>query len=195
MAASLTMLTGKHAGRVVPLFPQVPMLIGRNDDCNIRLRTDLVSRHHCTIEYTQPEWLVRDLGSSNGTFVNGTRVIGLTALSNGDRLSIGPIHFQVAIARDKPVMPEEEWVEDDADSGVIANWLVEETGASPIKKTTVLSDEQRAALQDLAGPKMKQTPAAPGAASPGAAPPAPGQNVVSAEALNALRKMNRGGQR
>jgi pSer/pThr/pTyr-binding forkhead associated (FHA) protein len=181
MAASLTMLSGKHAGRSVPLSPKVQAVIGRNDDCNVRLRTELVSRHHCVVEYSHPDWVVRDLGSSNGTFVNGTRVLGPTTISNGDRLSIGPIHFQVAVEWIKQEPDSEEL---DQDSGIIAGWLAEE-GASPIKKTTVLSDEQRAALQDLAGNKPK----APVPKAPVPKAPSPG---VPVEALNALRRMQRG---
>ena len=125
MPATLTMLTGKHAGRTGPLSPTHQVVFGRNDDCNVRLRTDQVSRHHCVIEYSKPDWIVRDLGSSNGTFVNGVRVMGPATLANGNRLSVGPIQFQFAVEKERAPEPD---IDEDADSEMIASWLAEDDG-------------------------------------------------------------------
>ena len=54
--------------------------IGRHDDCLIRIRSSQVSRRHCELHLDRGKLLVRDLGSSNGTFVNGKRVLGQQAL-------------------------------------------------------------------------------------------------------------------
>jgi pSer/pThr/pTyr-binding forkhead associated (FHA) protein len=70
-------------------------LIGRGIDCDFRLRVSEVSRHHCLIRTTADEVSVFDLGSSNGTYVNGQRVLSQTPLHTGDELRIGTCTFVV----------------------------------------------------------------------------------------------------
>lgn len=50
------------------------ILIGRGEGCKVRLRSDLVSRHHCVLAHVGGSWHVRDLDSANGTFLNGEAV-------------------------------------------------------------------------------------------------------------------------
>lgn len=73
-------------------------IIGRRQDCDLRIPTRDVSRRHCELcpGEKRSELMVRDLGSSNGTFVNGKRV-SETTVSPGDRLSVGPVTFVVQI--------------------------------------------------------------------------------------------------
>ena len=70
--------------------------LGRRPEADLRIAARDVSRRHCQIVISDDGVLVRDLGSSNGTFVNDKRVAE-TALSAGDRLSVGPIAFVVQI--------------------------------------------------------------------------------------------------
>ena len=66
------------------------LLIGRADDCDIRIKNSAISRHHCAIEALEDdEWVVRDLGSTHGSFVNGER-ISETEISPGLTVSVGP---------------------------------------------------------------------------------------------------------
>jgi pSer/pThr/pTyr-binding forkhead associated (FHA) protein len=67
-------------------------VVGRQTDCNPRVPAVDVSRRHCEIAIDGDEVRVRDLGSRNGTFVNGQRVDS-AALSAGDILTIGPLVF------------------------------------------------------------------------------------------------------
>lgn len=69
--------------------------IGRHDDCLIRIRSSQVSRRHCELVMEGEALMVRDLGSSNGTFVNGKRVLGKQALKGGDVLTIGGVTLRV----------------------------------------------------------------------------------------------------
>lgn len=69
-------------------------VVGRKDDCEIRLDHKSVSKHHCVIVRTDGLLLVRDLGSTNGTRVNGTRVRRAALLPN-DRLSFANFHYRV----------------------------------------------------------------------------------------------------
>lgn len=70
-------------------------LIGRGDDCDLRLHVSEVSRHHCMVRLQGGEVTIGDLGSSNGTYVNGTRVLSQTALHTGDEIRVGPCNFVV----------------------------------------------------------------------------------------------------
>ena len=71
-------------------------LIGRRNDCALRIQAGDVSRQHCQIALAEEEAVVKDLDSSNGTFVNGERVDEVK-LSAGDQLMIGPVVFVVQI--------------------------------------------------------------------------------------------------
>ena len=72
--------------------------IGRHDDCLIRIRSAQVSRRHCELFEDKGKLMVKDLGSSNGTFVNGKRVLGQQPLKAGDVLSIGGVTLRVDLA-------------------------------------------------------------------------------------------------
>lgn len=71
-------------------------VIGRRQDCDLRIQTGDVSRRHCLVSVEDEEALVQDLESANGTYVNGER-ISEKQLSAGDRLKIGPAVFIVQI--------------------------------------------------------------------------------------------------
>ena len=70
--------------------------LGRHDDCIIRIKSSQVSRKHCELFEAGGKLTVRDLGSSNGTFVNGKRVLGQQPLKVGDELTVGSITLRVA---------------------------------------------------------------------------------------------------
>src|SRR6266436_5338934 len=70
------------------------MLIGRQEDCDLRLDHKSVSKMHCVLVKTDGVLLLRDLGSTNGTRVNGTRVRRAALLPN-DKLSVANFHFLV----------------------------------------------------------------------------------------------------
>ncbi len=72
------------------------LVIGRRQDCGLRVPLEGVSRQHCQIQLADKAVAVRDLDSSNGTYVNGQRV-NQQALSAGDRLQVGPVTFTVQI--------------------------------------------------------------------------------------------------
>ena len=64
-------------------------VIGRSDDCDVVLPERQVSRHHAEIERDDRGYVLRDLGSKNGTFVNGQRVRGGPyRLSDGDEIQV-----------------------------------------------------------------------------------------------------------
>lgn len=70
------------------------MLLGRHPECDIQLNSRRVSRRHCCIARVNNRLLIRDLGSTNGTRVNGQRVREAW-LQSGDELLIGAYRYRV----------------------------------------------------------------------------------------------------
>lgn len=74
-------------------------LVGRNEDCDLTLDHKSVSKQHCVLVKTDGLVLVRDLGSTNGTRVNGQRVRRAALLPN-DNLAIANFKYQVKFGED-----------------------------------------------------------------------------------------------
>ena len=70
--------------------------IGRNNECAIQIKLGVVSRRHCEVVVKEGKVKVRDLGSSNGTYVNNRRVKS-AELQAGETLTVGPVIFTVVI--------------------------------------------------------------------------------------------------
>ena len=72
-------------------------VIGRGADCNLRIASSSISRHHCKISITPTEVFVRDLGSSNGTFVDGTQIEPNedVLVPSGTKIALGSVKFRV----------------------------------------------------------------------------------------------------
>jgi pSer/pThr/pTyr-binding forkhead associated (FHA) protein len=71
-------------------------VVGRLPECALRIQTADVSRRHCEFTSAADGLSLRDLGSSNGTFVNGKRVAACK-LAPGDQIAVGPVVFVVQI--------------------------------------------------------------------------------------------------
>ena len=92
----LIVVQGKPEGKTIPIT--VPVFrIGRGVDCHLRPNSEEVSRTHTEITLTDTEAIVRDLGSRNGTFVNGQLLSEPHKLTSGELLKVGPLTFAVAI--------------------------------------------------------------------------------------------------
>jgi len=87
-----------------PLTPGT-LVIGRAQDAAIRVDAGGVSRYHARIVVKDTEASVEDLGSKNGTFVDGKPVSGRHVLANGSEVRIGPVAFTFVLA--SPTMPTE----------------------------------------------------------------------------------------
>ncbi|MCA9042418.1 MAG: FHA domain-containing protein, partial [Planctomycetaceae bacterium] len=84
-----------EGGNATPYeLSQDELTIGRHPDCEIYLNSDMVSRRHARVFSRGGQVFIEDLGSGNGTFVNGKRVVQPTAIKNEDRVKIGPILFR-----------------------------------------------------------------------------------------------------
>ncbi|OAT81415.1 FhaA domain-containing protein [Desulfotomaculum copahuensis] len=86
-AARLEITAGPQQGRVFTLENR-PLVIGRRDTCDLVLADTSVSRRHAQISFRQGEYVITDLGSTNGVYVNGVRV-NSKVLAPGDTIKIG----------------------------------------------------------------------------------------------------------
>jgi serine/threonine protein kinase len=92
-------LVSEETGKRVRLFNATTVL-GRSQECDLVVRAAEVSKRHCRIVLTADEVVVEDLGSANGTCVNG-RPVERAVLADGDRLDLGGHIFQVRLAKRK----------------------------------------------------------------------------------------------
>jgi pSer/pThr/pTyr-binding forkhead associated (FHA) protein len=96
MSAELEFLQGETPGRKVALTG-AELTIGRDSTANLILSHPNVSRQHAKIIYQGDTWYISDLGSTNGTIVNGRRISASPLqLRHGDLIEIGPyvLRFQ-----------------------------------------------------------------------------------------------------
>ena len=81
--------------------------IGRHSECGLRVGSPKVSAHHCVILVRSDGVRIRDLKSTNGTFVNGRHALGDQLLATGDKLRIGPFLATVEIQETDAVSERE----------------------------------------------------------------------------------------
>jgi pSer/pThr/pTyr-binding forkhead associated (FHA) protein len=132
----LKVLHGVHPGKEYAFHTHTVCTVGRGKDCLLQLPCDLlhldVSRRHCLFDIDAPEVRVRDLGSRNGTYVNGKligqRCGGLPpsevweselpehALEDGDEVRVGETVFRVNISS----MPHDTLTEEIAEECVLS---------------------------------------------------------------------------
>ncbi|NET00206.1 MAG: protein kinase [Sphaerospermopsis sp. SIO1G1] len=117
---TLTIIQGKLSGKQYSFESRSTCIIGRNHDCNLQLANEIdmtISRYHCLLDINPPDIRVRDLGSLNGTFVNGRKIgqrkrnqtaqEGLKLnfpeydLQDSDEIKLGDICFKIAIEAEK----------------------------------------------------------------------------------------------
>jgi DNA-binding CsgD family transcriptional regulator len=104
-------------GRELRALDSERVTIGTLESNDVVVDSDGVSRVHAVLEQIGDAWCVRDLGSRNGTFVNGDRIIGDRALHSGDEIVLGRLRLlfrgprrgqeTAAIAKPPPLTPRE----------------------------------------------------------------------------------------
>ncbi len=102
MRVTLKVIAGPHTGRVFTFDQHETFLIGRSESAHFCLPEDrFFSRHHCLLEIAPPQIFLRDLGSTNGTFVNGIRVDAVH-LKSGDLIQGGETVLKVEVSVEQP---------------------------------------------------------------------------------------------
>ena len=159
MQVQLKVVNGKQSGHLITIN-RPKFMIGRAEDCQLKSRNELISRYHCVILTEEGYVGVRDLGSRNGVFVNGSKIEEETELRNGDRLTIGPLEFEmlITVAMSTGKKPKVESIAEVVARTVeqssltaaanggddVSNWLLSEdaTEASPAEPTITMSREE-----------------------------------------------------
>jgi predicted component of type VI protein secretion system len=95
MKLSLVVASGVHQGKAIAV-PGTQFVIGRDEGCHLRPASPAISKKHCILFVRGERAFVRDMESTNGTFVNDEQIAGERELADGDRLRVGPLDFSVA---------------------------------------------------------------------------------------------------
>lgn len=156
----LIIQSGKHKGKKLKLGePQV--IIGRDEGSRIKIASSDVSRQHALLIPTDEGVLVRDLGSRNGTFVDGVPIQGEVLLRPGGKLTVGPLTFELSGGDPKKSSgtlsgmkkPYDPRLSDDD----IASWLAEE-GELLSSDTTIVSSKDAAKMRASVTPPKVEPP-------------------------------------
>jgi pSer/pThr/pTyr-binding forkhead associated (FHA) protein len=133
MKVQLIVVQGKPEGKVIPLTMPI-FKIGRGENCQLRPNSELVSREHAEFSLSKDSVSVRDLGSRNGTLVNGKALKDSCPLKDRDLVQVGPLTFAVSIqgtsefsasaAMPTPATPRKGASPDDISHDQIDSWLV-----------------------------------------------------------------------
>ena len=101
MQVRLKVIGGKNDGREIKI--SVPkFIIGRGEDAHLRPSSDLVSRNHCAICIANGKVTVEDMGSRNGTFINGDQIEATHNVQVGDTLRVGRLQFELIVDHAQP---------------------------------------------------------------------------------------------
>lgn len=87
---------------LLPAPGPYPLLIGRDPANGLRLNHETVSRLHAELSAQNGRWVLRDLGSTNGTCVNGQRLVGSIPVRDGDQVSFGRMSFRLTAPAFRP---------------------------------------------------------------------------------------------
>ncbi|MFA6044802.1 MAG: FHA domain-containing protein [Phycisphaerales bacterium] len=153
MNATLVLVTSDGKQAEIPVKKPV-MVVGRQTDCQIRIPSSDVSRHHCEISQSSGRLNIRDLGSSNGTFVNKRRV-QQSELAAGDLIAIADMVLVVKIDGRPEAIDSDDVLDDGQVLPVKASSkpsTPEErtrTSSTPAKKKGLLDDNDGSSVGDF----------------------------------------------
>jgi len=143
---ALVATKGPNAGRRFPLDGD-GTLIGRQPDVAVYLDSLSVSRHHARIVCQQGGYFIEDLGSSNGTYVNGARVAGRAPLTEHDELRIGPYTFHLHTDRPAPAAAPEPIVRASVDAAATNQTLFSQNAAYKLQVVLAIAQDLGRALE------------------------------------------------
>ncbi len=99
------------SGRVIPISA-LPCVIGRDAGCQLRIQSEHISRNHCVISRSDSALLIRDLGSTNGTFLNGKLIQGESVLLDGDAIKLGSVRLEISLSAAPAATPKKSGAND-----------------------------------------------------------------------------------
>jgi pSer/pThr/pTyr-binding forkhead associated (FHA) protein len=161
----LTITQGKLCGKQYIFASRSTCIVGRNDDCNLQIADAVdmtISRYHCLLDINPPDIRVRDLGSLNGTFVNGKKIgqrqreqtakeaVKLNFpeynLQNGDEIRLGDILFKIEVEAEPELEKKSDIIPPPAENN--PNCLI------IFKNLLELAQKNHTKLQTLSGYKL-----------------------------------------
>ncbi|MCC6492101.1 MAG: FHA domain-containing protein [Pirellulales bacterium] len=168
MDVILKVLEGAKTGAKIAI-KKPEFTIGRSQSCSLCAGSSAISRQHCMITRDEARVVAKDLGSRNGTLVNGQKIEGEVELASGDEIAIGPLKFLITITPgiNNAKQPEVKSVAEavsrtalkphvDVDDDDISKWLLgpssalSETQTIRIDDTNAVQRIREAAEQDEA---------------------------------------------
>ncbi|QIB66138.1 FHA domain-containing protein [Kineobactrum salinum] len=143
------------------------MRVGRSAECDVTIEDPRVSRNHALVRVEEPQVVLEDLGSANGTLVNGLKLVGSVELADGDEVQFDKYKFRVVITGAPPPAA-------DSDATIVAPVGDDATVVSPMEPPPAAVAEPAAKPVDPVAPPAAAAEAAPPAAAKPAAtePPA-----------------------
>ncbi|TAJ48322.1 MAG: FHA domain-containing protein [Herbiconiux sp.] len=93
-ASRLVITSGTKSGSEIPLGTE-PLTIGRSSDSSVVIRDDYTSTHHARLMIWGDEWVIQDLDSTNGTFLDGNRVTAPVHIPLNTTIRIGATSFEL----------------------------------------------------------------------------------------------------
>lgn len=168
MKVQLVVVRGKPEGKVIPLAGP-NFKIGRGETCHLRPNSEQVSREHAEFTLGGEQVSVKDLGSRNGTLVNGKALTAECRLKHGDLVQVGPLTFAVSIvdapapaAKPAPAPPaaaaKAKAAPEDISGDEIDSWLLGESAGAAAESPTVYGGDT---ITITAFKDAKATPAKP----------------------------------
>ena len=152
LAAYLLYIDDDGADREVRIErDQEPVTIGRREGATIKVHNASVSGKHCTVGWKDEEIEVRDLGSSNGTFINGERV-RRGVLNDSDVLRCGRFELRMSFVEHKDIAQAEyeewgdDWGDDELDPGQPNYYIVYRDNRNQLTAVTMGEREKRLAV-------------------------------------------------
>ena len=141
-AYALKFISGKYQGGEFPLKMDRQVIIGRSNDLDMVLVEDMVSRKHAKITIAGGKITIEDLGSTNGTFVNGEKV-KQARLKEGDRILIGTSILKLVQRGDHAAEMDERQVKQQLEDAAAAQ------AAKSLKSSSIAGKIEELPLPDL----------------------------------------------
>lgn len=135
LKVELEVVEGGNIGARI-LMKHPALLIGRGLDCNVRPNDPCISMRHCRLKKFAGSLVLADLQSTNGTFLNGSRIAEPMELQDGDQIQIGRFGFGVDIYADVAAQSPE-------DQKALDSWILDESSREPAVGPTLFSRENR----------------------------------------------------
>jgi FHA domain len=172
MKVQLVVVRGKPEGKVIPLVGP-KFKIGRGETCHLRPISEQISREHAEFTIDTGAVVVRDLGSRNGTLVNGKALTDACQLKDRDLVQVGPLTFAVSIvdppvaavaAAPKPAAApavEAKTSPDDISTDDIDSWLIGPNAGAAADQPTAVYGGDTITISAFKDAAASPKPAAP----------------------------------